>query len=43
MRGDVGARQQIFAIWLESLGRLGVTLVYPLVGTSFSNRSQSSG
>jgi len=31
------------ASWLESLGHLGVTLVYPLVGTSFSNRSRSSG
>jgi hypothetical protein len=31
------------AFYLESLGRLGVTLVYPLVETSFSNRSRSSG
>jgi len=35
MRGDVGARQQIFAIWLESLGRLGVTLFIRWLGPVF--------
>jgi hypothetical protein len=34
---------EAIASWLELLGRLGLTLVYPLVGTSFSNRSRSSG
>jgi len=38
----VGGRQLDLASWWESLG-LGVTLVYPRAGTSFSIRSQSSG
>jgi hypothetical protein len=40
---DLLARQFDIAIRLESLRRLGVTVACPLVGTSFSNRSQSSG
>jgi hypothetical protein len=41
--GAIVSVDRFFASELESPERLGVTLVYPLVGTSFSNRSQSSG